>query len=56
MHETEGDVVVGAASDPISIQTTDLVFGTRTVTGSLTGTSIETRTTSPSASPAAFAR
>jgi alcohol dehydrogenase, propanol-preferring len=34
-------VVVGAASDPISVQTTDLVFGTRTVTGSLTGTSIE---------------
>ena len=34
-------VVVGAASDPISIQTTDLVFGNRTVTGSLTGTSIE---------------
>jgi alcohol dehydrogenase, propanol-preferring len=34
-------VVVGAAPDPISVQTTDLVFGTRTVSGSLTGSSME---------------
>jgi propanol-preferring alcohol dehydrogenase len=34
-------VVVGAAPDPISMQTTDLVFGTRTVSGSLTGSSME---------------
>ncbi|WP_326565474.1 alcohol dehydrogenase catalytic domain-containing protein [Amycolatopsis rhabdoformis] len=34
-------VVVGAAADPLSITTSDLIFGTRTVTGSLTGSSIE---------------
>jgi propanol-preferring alcohol dehydrogenase len=34
-------VVVGAAPDPIQVRTADLVFGTRTVLGSLTGTSIE---------------
>ncbi|HEV7974432.1 alcohol dehydrogenase catalytic domain-containing protein [Amycolatopsis sp.] len=34
-------VVVGAAPDPISVQTTDLIFGTRTVSGSLTGSSID---------------
>jgi D-arabinose 1-dehydrogenase-like Zn-dependent alcohol dehydrogenase len=34
-------VVVGAAPDPISVQTADLVFGTRSLTGSLTGSSIE---------------
>jgi len=34
-------VVVGAARDPISIQTTELVFGTRAVIGSLTGSSID---------------
>jgi propanol-preferring alcohol dehydrogenase len=34
-------VVVGAAPDPISVQTSDLVFGTRSLTGSLTGSSIE---------------
>lgn len=34
-------VVVGAAFDPIQLQTTDLIFGTRTVSGSLTGSSID---------------
>ncbi|MFI9777406.1 alcohol dehydrogenase catalytic domain-containing protein [Streptomyces sp. NPDC051956] len=34
-------VVVGAAVDPIQVQTTDLIFGTRTLTGSLTGSSID---------------
>jgi propanol-preferring alcohol dehydrogenase len=34
-------VVVGAAADPMSVQTTDLIFGSRTVTGSLTGSSID---------------
>ena len=34
-------VVVGAAADPISVQTTDLVFGNRSLLGSLTGSSIE---------------
>jgi len=34
-------VVVGAARDPISVQTTELVFGTRSVIGSLTGSSID---------------
>ncbi|WP_143343257.1 zinc-binding dehydrogenase, partial [Crossiella equi] len=34
-------VVVGAAMDPVQVQTTDLIFGARTVTGSLTGTAIE---------------
>jgi alcohol dehydrogenase, propanol-preferring len=34
-------MVVGAAPDPIEAQTVDLIFGTRSVTGSLTGSSIE---------------
>ena len=34
-------VVVGVAGDPIQLQTTDLIFGTRVVSGSLTGSSIE---------------
>jgi propanol-preferring alcohol dehydrogenase len=34
-------VVVGAAADPIQVQTMDLIFGTRTVSGSLTGSSID---------------
>ncbi|WP_406102378.1 alcohol dehydrogenase catalytic domain-containing protein [Streptomyces sp. NBC_01003] len=34
-------VVVGAAVDPVQVQTTDLIFGTRTLTGSLTGSSID---------------
>jgi propanol-preferring alcohol dehydrogenase len=34
-------LVVGAAPDPISVQTQDLIFGTRSLTGSLTGSSIE---------------
>lgn len=34
-------VVVGAAVDPIQVQTMDLIFGTRTVSGSLTGSSID---------------
>ncbi|MGW2935004.1 alcohol dehydrogenase [Streptomyces sp. NPDC001156] len=34
-------VVVGAAPDPISVSTPSLIFGTRSITGSLTGSSIE---------------
>jgi propanol-preferring alcohol dehydrogenase len=34
-------IVLGAAPDPISVSATDLVFGTRTIMGSLTGTPIE---------------
>lgn len=34
-------VVVGVAPDPLSISTPELVLGTRTVSGSLTGSSIE---------------
>ncbi|WP_043663219.1 alcohol dehydrogenase catalytic domain-containing protein [Streptomyces xylophagus] len=34
-------VVVGATVDPIQVQTIDLIFGTRTVAGSLTGSSID---------------
>lgn len=34
-------VVVGTGGNPISVRTSDLIFGTRTITGSLTGTSIE---------------
>lgn len=34
-------VVVGAAMDPVQVRTTDLIFGTRTVGGSLTGSSID---------------
>lgn len=34
-------VVVGAALDPISVSTLDLIFGSRTIAGSLTGSSID---------------
>lgn len=34
-------VVVGATPDPLTIATPELIFGTHTVTGSLTGSSIE---------------
>lgn len=34
-------VVVGAAPDPISVNTADLIFGTHTLSGSLTGTAID---------------
>ena len=34
-------VVVGAAPDPIAVKTGDLIFGTRSISGNLTGTSIE---------------
>ena len=34
-------VVVGAAPDPISVDTSDLIFGGRSIVGSLTGTPIE---------------
>jgi alcohol dehydrogenase, propanol-preferring len=34
-------VVVGAATDPITVQTSDLIFGGRSIVGSLTGSSIE---------------
>lgn len=34
-------IVVGAASDPVQLSTSDLIFGARTVSGSLTGTAIE---------------
>ncbi|MGP4017001.1 alcohol dehydrogenase catalytic domain-containing protein [Saccharopolyspora sp. 5N708] len=34
-------VVVGVAADPISVNTPDLIFGQRTLTGSLTGSAIE---------------
>ncbi|MER5519800.1 alcohol dehydrogenase catalytic domain-containing protein [Streptomyces sp. NPDC002763] len=34
-------VVVGAAPDPLSVATADLIFGTRSIVGSLTGSSIE---------------
>ncbi|MEU6655576.1 alcohol dehydrogenase [Streptomyces sp. NPDC046900] len=34
-------VVVGAAPDPLSVSTVSLIFGTRSITGSLTGSSIE---------------
>ncbi|MET1075706.1 MAG: alcohol dehydrogenase catalytic domain-containing protein [Umezawaea sp.] len=33
--------VVGAAADPLSVSTTELIFGARTITGSLTGSAIE---------------
>lgn len=32
---------MGAAPDPLTVHTVDLVFGTRTISGSLTGTSVE---------------
>jgi D-arabinose 1-dehydrogenase-like Zn-dependent alcohol dehydrogenase len=34
-------VVVGAAPDPITVQTPDLIFGGRSIVGSLTGTPVE---------------
>ncbi len=34
-------VVVGAAPDPLTISTPDLIFGTHAIVGSLTGSSIE---------------
>jgi alcohol dehydrogenase, propanol-preferring len=34
-------VVVGAANDPIALSSTDLIFGGRSIVGSLTGTPIE---------------
>jgi alcohol dehydrogenase, propanol-preferring len=34
-------LVLGAALDPIIVQSLDLIFGTRTITGTLTGSSIE---------------
>ncbi|GAA4558928.1 alcohol dehydrogenase catalytic domain-containing protein [Pseudonocardia xishanensis] len=34
-------IVVGAGSEPIPVSSTDLIFGTRTIAGSLTGTSVE---------------
>ncbi|PWI19360.1 alcohol dehydrogenase [Streptomyces sp. Act143] len=34
-------VVVGAAPDPLTVATPDLIFGTRAIVGSLTGSSIE---------------
>jgi D-arabinose 1-dehydrogenase-like Zn-dependent alcohol dehydrogenase len=33
--------VVGGAFDPIEVQTTDLIFGGRSIAGSLTGTPIQ---------------
>ena len=42
LRELRGQlVVVGAAPDPISVQTSDLIFGGRSIVGSLTGSSIE---------------
>lgn len=34
-------IVVGAARDPLAVGTADLIFGKRTISGSLTGTAIE---------------
>jgi len=34
-------IVVGAAADPVQVQTSDLIFGTRSVGGTLTGSAIE---------------
>lgn len=34
-------VVAGAASDPISVRTPELIFGARSISGTLTGTAIE---------------
>ncbi|MFI5666071.1 alcohol dehydrogenase catalytic domain-containing protein [Streptomyces sp. NPDC051704] len=34
-------IVLGAAPDPVEVATPDLIFGGRSITGSLTGTSIE---------------
>jgi alcohol dehydrogenase, propanol-preferring len=37
-------VVVGAAPDPIEVMTSDLIFGSRSIVGSLTGTPRENET------------
>ena len=37
-------VVLGAAFDPIEVMTSDLVFGSRSIVGSLTGTPRENET------------
>ena len=37
-------VVVGAANDPLAVNTADVIFGGRSIVGSLTGTSIENET------------
>lgn len=42
-------VVVGAAPDPISVDTAELIFGGRSIVGSLTGTPIENEDNSHSA-------
>jgi propanol-preferring alcohol dehydrogenase len=34
-------MVLGGSAEPISVQPTDLIFGTRTISGSLTGSPIE---------------
>ena len=34
-------VVVGAAPDPVEVSTADLIFGSRRIIGSLTGSSID---------------
>ncbi len=34
-------MVVGAAPDPIAVDTADLIFGGRSIIGSLTGTPVE---------------
>jgi D-arabinose 1-dehydrogenase-like Zn-dependent alcohol dehydrogenase len=34
-------VVVGAGNDPIEVNSSDLIFGGRSIVGSLTGTAIE---------------
>jgi alcohol dehydrogenase, propanol-preferring len=34
-------IVVGGSTDPIEVNTTDQIFGGRSVTGSLTGTPVE---------------
>ena len=38
-------VVVGAAPDPIEVDLAELIFGGRSIVGSLTGTAIENETT-----------
>ncbi|MFC8075020.1 alcohol dehydrogenase catalytic domain-containing protein [Streptomyces sp. NPDC057307] len=34
-------LVLGAAPDPLTVSTSDLIFGTRSITGSLTGSAVE---------------
>ena len=44
LRELRGQlVVVGAAPDPISVQTSDLIFGGRSIIGSFAGSSIESQ-------------